>query len=78
MGYPVDPVTGLRTGTDPIPLVFPTAQPIPAKQTTKITADFNLPATAPNAAGNPTATPPVPATPRATYGTSINVYDSQG
>jgi flagellar hook protein FlgE len=78
MGYPVDPVTGLRTGTDPIPLVFPTAQPIPAKQTTKITADFNLPATAPDAAGNPTATPPVPATPRATYGTSINVYDSQG
>ncbi len=78
MGYPVDPVTGLRTGTDPIPLVFPTAQPIAAKQTTKITADFNLPATAPNAAGNPTATPPVPATPRATYGTSINVYDSQG
>ena len=78
MGYPVDPVTGLRTGTDPIPLVFPTAQPIPAKQTTSITAEFNLPATAPNAAGNPTATPPVPATPRATYGTSINVYDSQG
>ncbi|BEU98011.1 flagellar hook protein FlgE [Acidovorax sp. DW039] len=78
MGYPVDPVTGLRTGTDPIPMVFPTAQPIPAKQTTTITAEFNLPATAKDAAGDPTATPPVPATPRATYGTSINVYDSQG
>ncbi len=25
-----------------------------------------------------TATPPIPATPRSTYGTSINVYDSQG
>ncbi len=47
MGYPVDPITGLRAGTDPIPMVFPTAEPIPA-------------------------------TPRATYGTSINVFDSQG
>ena len=28
MGYPVDPVTGLRSGTDPIPMVFPTAEPI--------------------------------------------------
>ena len=27
---------------------------------------------------SPAAVPPVPATPRATYGTSINVYDSQG
>ena len=78
MGYPVDPVTGLRTGTDPIPLVFPTSEPIPAKQTTTITAAFNLDARATDAAGNATATPPVPATPRATYGTSINVYDSQG
>ena len=78
MGYPVDPVTGLRTGTDPIPMVFPTAEPIPAKQTTKITAAFNLDARATDAAGDPTATPPIPATPRATYGTSINVFDSQG
>lgn len=78
MGFPVDPTTGLRTGTDPIPMVFPTAEPIPAKQTTTITAAFNLDARAKNAAGIPTATPPVPATPRATYGTSINVYDSQG
>ena len=78
MGYPVDPVTGLRSGTDPIPMVFPTSEPIPAKQTTTITAAFNLPATATDAAGDPTATPPIPATPRATYGTSINVFDSQG
>jgi flagellar hook protein FlgE len=78
MGYPVDPTTGLRTGTDPIPMVFPTAEPIPAKQTTSITAAFNLDARAKDAAGDPAATPPIPATPRATYGTSINVYDSQG
>ena len=78
MGYPVDPATGLRVGTDPIPMVFPTSEPIPAKQTTAITAAFNLDARATDAAGDPTATPPVPATPRATYGTSINVFDSQG
>src|SRR3989344_5803148 len=78
MGYPVDPVTGLRSGTDPIPMVFPTSEPIPAKQTTTITAAFNLPATATDAAGDPAATPPIPATPRATYGTSINVFDSRG
>ena len=78
MGYPVDPTTGLRMGTDPVPMVFPTSEPIPAKQTTSITAAFNLDARATDAAGNPTATPPVPATPRATYGTSINVFDSQG
>jgi flagellar hook protein FlgE len=78
MGYPVDPVTGLRTGTEPSPLIFPTSEPIPAKQTTKINAAFNLDARAPDAAGDPAATPPIPATPRTTYGTSINVYDSQG
>jgi flagellar hook protein FlgE len=31
-----------------------------------------------HAAGDATATPPVAATPRATYGTSLNVYDTQG
>ena len=56
MGYPVDPVTGLRSGTDPIPMVFPTAEPIPAKQTTTITAAFNLDARATDAAGDPAAT----------------------
>lgn len=95
MGYPVDPATGLRSGTDPIPMVFPTAEPIPAKQTTTITAAFNLDARATDAAGTPEvpaipatpgppptpavpAVPAIPPTPRATYGTSINVYDSQG
>ncbi|GAA4417493.1 flagellar hook protein FlgE [Acidovorax lacteus] len=78
MGYSVDPVTGQRTSTEPVPMVFPTAEPIPAKQTSKIFAAFNLDARAPDAAGDPAATPPIPATPRTTYGTSINVYDSQG
>ncbi len=78
MGYPTDPDTGVRTSSTASPLTFPTSAPIPAKQTTKISAAFNLDARAPDAAGNPTATPPVPATPRSTYGTSINVYDSQG
>ncbi|MFY3384921.1 flagellar hook protein FlgE [Paracidovorax sp. MALMAid1276] len=78
MGYPVDPTTGLRTGSTPVPMSFPTTEPIPARQTTTITTSFNLDARATDAAGDPTATPPVPATPRATYGTSINVYDSQG
>ena len=78
MGYAIDPVTGTRTASSAIPLQFPTSAPIPAKQTANITASFNLDARAVNAAGDPTATPPVAATPRATYGTSINVYDGQG
>ena len=78
MGYPIDPNTGLRTASEPEPLRFPTGQPIPAKQTSQITVALNLDARAPDAAGNPAATPPIPATPRATYGTSVNVYDSQG
>ena len=78
MGYPVDSTTGLRMGSTPIPMVFPTGEPIPAKQTTSITAMFNLDARATDAAGDPVAIPPIPATPRASYGTSINVFDSQG
>lgn len=78
MGYPVDPATGLISSTTLEALKFPTGQPIPAKETTEITASLNLSAGAPNAAGDPAAVPPVPATPRATYGTSIEVYDSQG
>ena len=60
------------------PLTFPTSQAIAAKQTTSVTASFNLDARAINAAGDPSATPAVAATPRSTYGTSISVYDSQG
>lgn len=78
MGYTIDPETGLRTSATAAPLQFPTAQPIPARQTTEIAASFNLDARAANAAGDPTATPPVAATPRSTYSTSLNVYDSQG
>ena len=78
LGYPIDPTTGLRTSGTPAPLVFPTAAPIPAKQTTNITTAFNLDARATDARGNSAATPPVPITPRSTYGTSLNVYDSQG
>jgi len=78
MGYPIDPATGLTSGTTLEALKFPTGQPIPAKETTEITAALNLSARAENAAGDPAAVPPVPATPRATYGTSIEVYDSQG
>lgn len=78
MGYDVDSTTGLKTSAIAHPLSFPTGQPIPAKQTTSITAAFNLDARATDAAGDPAATPPVPATPRGTYGTTINVYDSQG
>ncbi len=78
MGYTVDPITNQRTASSVVPLQFPTSAPIPAKQTSLITASFNLDARAVNAAGDPTASPPVAATPRATYGTSINVYDAQG
>ena len=78
MGYTTDPVTGKRNSSQPQPITFPTAAPIPAKQTTEIRASFNLDARAPDAAGNPAAVPPIPATPRSTYGTSLNVYDSQG
>lgn len=78
MGYPIDPMTGLRTSSTAVPLTFPTTAPIPARQTTAIKTAFNLDARTPNAKGDPGATPPVAATPRTTYGTSLNVYDSQG
>ena len=78
MGYTMDPDTGLRTSSTATPLTFPTSAPIPAKQTEVIKTAFNLDARTPDARGNPSATPPVPATPRSTYGTSLNVYDSQG
>jgi flagellar hook protein FlgE len=78
MGYPIDPVTGLTSNTTLEALKFPTGQPIPAKETTQITAALNLSARAENAAGDPAAVPPIPATPRATYGTSLEVFDSQG
>ena len=79
MGYVVDPTTGkIQSGATPVPLSFPTGQPIPAKQTSSVDVELNLDARATAAAGDPAATPPVAATPRATYGTSLNVYDTQG
>ena len=77
MGFRVDPATGLST-SEAQPLSFPTGAPIQAKQTESIKATLNLDARAKDSAGDETATPPVPATPRSTYGTSINVYDTQG
>ncbi len=78
MGYPIDPATGKTDSTTLQALKYPTGQPIPAKATSKILAALNLDARAQPAAGDPNATPPVAATPRATYGTSLEVYDSQG
>lgn len=79
MGYQVDPATGkIQSGATPVPLSFPTGQPIPAKQTSKVGVELNLDARATVAAGDASATPPIAATPRATYGTSLNVYDTQG
>ncbi|MDR7094360.1 flagellar hook protein FlgE [Hydrogenophaga laconesensis] len=71
MGYPTDP-EGNRLSFDPQPLSLPTGAPIPARQTSAITAEFNLDARAPVAA---TQTPPTPIT---TYGTSLVAYDPQG
>ncbi|MEG0149022.1 MAG: flagellar hook protein FlgE [Comamonas sp.] len=79
MGYPVDPATGkVQTGIQAVPMNFPSGQSIPARATAKVEIDLNLDARAHDAVGDPNATPPVPATPRATYGTSLTVYDSQG
>ena len=77
MGYPVDPLTGQRSASSPIPMVFPTGAPIAAKQTDNIVVSMNLDARATDAAGS-AGPPPIPATPRSAYGTSVNVYDSQG
>ncbi|MFZ1499652.1 MAG: flagellar hook protein FlgE [Giesbergeria sp.] len=71
MGFKVDATTGAGT-SEPVPLSFPTGAPIPAKKTDNIKAAINLDARAKEAATQ------VPPTPRSTYGTSINVYDSQG
>jgi len=79
LGYTVDPTTGKPvSGANPVPLVFPTSAPIAAKQTTAIKMSFNLDARATNAKGDSSVTPSIPPTPRSTYGTSLNVYDSQG
>jgi flagellar hook protein FlgE len=71
MGYPTD-TDGTTTSTTSAALQLPTTAPIAAKQTTSITAEFNLDARA------VIATSVTPNTPRSTYGTSLTVYDSQG
>lgn len=82
MGFKVDITTGIAS-TATTPLSFPLGAPIAAKQSTSITATFNLDARAQLAAGAPAVVGPpavaaIPATPRSTYGTSIDAYDSQG
>lgn len=74
LGYAINPVTGQRSN-EPVPMVFPTSEPIPAKKTQNIVLGMNLDATA---VGDLKATPPVQPAPRSTYGTSINVFDTQG
>ena len=71
MGYPTDEF-GTRLSFTTQPLSLPTGGPIPARNTSQITAEFNLDARAPIAA---TAVPP---TPLSTYGTSVIAYDPQG
>ncbi|QHE77631.1 flagellar hook protein FlgE [Hydrogenophaga sp. PBL-H3] len=71
MGYPTD-AQGNRLSFDTQPLNLPTGGPIPAQQTSAITAEFNLDTRADvwNA-----VTPNVPL---ATYGTSLVAHDAQG
>ena len=71
MGYPTD-AKGNRLSFDTQPLNLPTGGPIPAQQTTEITAEFNLDTRASvwNAV--------TPNTPLSTYGTSLVAFDAQG
>lgn len=78
MGYPLDPATGTRASATSEPITFPSGSAIPANPTTKAEIRLNLDARAPLAAGDPAATPPIPATPRQTYGTSFQAFDSLG
>ena len=71
MGYPTDP-DGNRVSFNPVPLSLPTASPIPAQQTSGITAEFNLDARA------EVWNTVTPNTPLSTYGTSLVAFDSQG
>jgi flagellar hook protein FlgE len=71
MGYPTDEA-GKATSATIEKLKLPTSAPIAARATTAITAEFNLDS------GAPVATSVTPNTPRTTYGTALNVYDSQG
>lgn len=69
-GYQIDPETGVRASVTLTNLEFPTGAPIAAKATGNVKATLNL-----DARVDHTATPK-PA--RATYGTSLEVFDEQG
>lgn len=71
MGFPTD-TAGKVTSESLKPMTLPTAKPIKAQATTKITSELNLDARAPVAT---TTTPP---TMVSTYATSLNAYDSLG
>ena len=69
-GYQINPETGVRASVTLTNLEFPTGAPIAAKETKNVTATLNL-----DARVDHTITP-APA--RATYGTSLEVFDEQG
>lgn len=75
MGLATD-VAGVKTSSTPSPLMLPNAMPIPAKATTLVTASFNLNSTETLKWDQATNTPPLNNLNK--YGTSLNVYDSQG
>jgi flagellar hook protein FlgE len=75
MGFPTDK-TGKPTSATIQKMQLPTNAPIAANATTAIVGEFNLDARALDAT-QAVAAGKV-ASPRSTYGTSLNVYDSQG
>ena len=75
MGFPTDK-TGTVTSASIQKIQLPTNAPINANATTKITAEFNLDARALDATQSAAAGKT--AAPRSTYGTALDVYDSQG
>ena len=72
MGFTTD-VDGVKTSSTPAALQMPTSAPIAASATTEVKATFNL-----NAADTTTYVAGNSATPLNRYGTSLNVYDTQG
>jgi flagellar hook protein FlgE len=71
MGFPTD-AAGSTTSSNPVPLKIPTGAPIPAKNTSNVTAQFNLDARADIAAN---VYPPKSIS---SYGTTLNAFDAQG
>ena len=72
MGFTTD-VDGVKTSSTPAALQMPTSAPIAASATTEVKATFNL-----NAADTTLYVAGNSATPLNRYGTSLNVYDTQG